>query len=345
VRHVVVVAIALGVTMALAGYFTLARKAVTGGAEYYGKFASNLNAFVNPQWGSRFLPAWPVIPGSELEGHAYLGLGVLVLLAIALVALLKPGGPRIDWKPYAPLLVVAIGLWLLALSHKVALGDRVIVELPLSGRLLDTIATLRASGRLAWVAFYGFMFAAAAIVAARFTPVAGTVVLLGALALQVADLSPRYEAMRGYFADRFIAKPAARTTLLQSPFWAEAAKHYRAIRVAPAANMARGWEWLATLAADHGMAINTGQYARLDVGKLARANDELAKSLKEGPLDKATLYVLWTRDARLDYALGPDDGIGVFDGYVVIAPDWFAMPRGNIAPEYLVRGPRRDVAP
>ena len=72
-RHVVVVGIALWIAMTIAGYFTLPRSAISGGVEYYGRFATNLNAFFNPQWGSRFLPAWPVIPGSELEGQAYLG--------------------------------------------------------------------------------------------------------------------------------------------------------------------------------------------------------------------------------------------------------------------------------
>ena len=35
--------------------------------------------------------------------------------------------------------------------------------------------------------------------------------------------------------------------------------------------------------------------------------------------------------------------VGVFDGFLVIAPQWFAAPRGAIAPDYLVRGPRRGI--
>ena len=62
-------------------------------------------------------------------------------------------------------------------------------------------------------------------------------------------------------------------------------------------------------------------------------------------LEPSTLYLLWSRDARFDWSIGPDDGIGVFDGYFVIAPAWFAEPRGSIAPDYLVRGPKRGIAP
>jgi Family of unknown function (DUF6311) len=345
VRHAVVVSIALVATMALAGYLLLPAHAVTGGAQYYGKYATNLNAFWNPGWGSRFLPGLAVMKGAELEGHAYLGLGMLVLLPIALLTLIAPGSARPNVKPYVPLIAVGLLLWMLAVSHLVAWGDRVVLEIPIRGKLLDTIATLRASGRLAWVALYGLWFAAVAIVATRFKPRVATALIVGAVALQFADISPRYVSMRDYFADRFIATPAKRASPLVSPFWPEAAKHYRTIRMAPVANMARGWEWLSLYAVDHGMAINTGQFARLSFPRVDAANGVITRTLKDGPLDPSTLYLLWSRDAKFDWTIGPDDGVGVFDGYFVVAPGWFAEARGSIAPEYLVRGPRRGIAP
>lgn len=166
VRHVTIVTIALAATMALAGYFDSPRHAMSGGAYYFGKYAANLNAFFNPGWGSRFLPNLPVIKGSELEGYGYLGLGVLVLLGVAALALVRRGGPPVNWRPYVPLAAVAVALWAISLSHLIAWGDRVVVELPLKGRWLELVATLRASGRLIWVAFYALTFAATAIACA-----------------------------------------------------------------------------------------------------------------------------------------------------------------------------------
>lgn len=345
VRHVTVVAIALGVTMALAGYFLLPGHALSGGSEYYGKYAANLNAFFNPGWGSRFLPSLPVMKGAELEGHGYLGAGVLVLLACALAGIVQRGAAPPNLRPYVPLIAVSAVLVMLALSHRVAWGDRVVLEVPIGGKLLEIVATLRASGRLLWVAMYALTFAAAAMVVARFRPDLATVLIVGCVALQLADLSPRFVAMRGYFHDRFIVAPATRASPLVSPFWAEAGKHYRTIRVAPVANMARGWEWLSLYAVDHGMAINTGQFSRPSFPRIAQANAAITATLNEGRLDPSTLYLLWSREAKFDYTLGADDGVGVFDGYVVIAPGWFAQPRGSIAPDYLVRGPRRSIAP
>ena len=344
-RHVTIVAIALVATMALAGYFVIPGSSASGGAAYFGKYAANLNAFWNPGWGSAFLPNLPVMKGSELEGHGYLGLGVLVLLAAAGLSLVAPGTPRVDVKPYLPLIAAATALWLVSLSHQIAWGDRVIVELPIRGKLLDLLATFRASGRLIWVAMYALTFAAAAIVAARFAPRAATLLIVAAVALQLVDLAPRFVAMRGYFDDRFFAAPSKRSSPLVSPFWKEAAKHYRTIRMAPAASNARGWEWLSLYAVDHGMAINTGQFARLPHARIGEANRRLTVALGRGELDPGTIYLLWSRDARFDWQIGPDDGVGVFDGYVVIAPRWFAEPRGPIAPDYLVRGPKRGIAP
>ncbi len=76
-----------------------------------------------------------------------------------------------------------------------------------------------------------------------------------------------------------------------------------------------------------------------------RAMKTVTATLKDGPLDRSTLYLLWAPYAKFDWTIGPDDGVGVFDGYFVVAPGWFAEPRGSIAPEYLVRGPRRGIAP
>jgi hypothetical protein len=196
-----------------------------------------------------------------------------------------------------------------------------------------------------WVAMYALTFAAAAIVATRYAPRMATTIIVGCVALQLVDLAPRFVAMRGYFHDRFIVAPAARASPLASAFWGEAAKHYRTIRVAPVANMARGWEWLALYAVDHGMAINTGQFARISFPRIAKANEAITRKLVAGDLDADTLYLLWSKDAKFDYALGPDDGIGVIDGYLVIAPKWFAQPRGSIAPDYLVRGPSKGLGP
>jgi hypothetical protein len=321
-RHVIVVVVALGITMALAGYFVLPGDAISGGSMYYGKFAANLNAFFNPQWGSFFLPSLPVIKGAEYEGYAYLCAGVLALCAFALIGFLKPGGASPNVRPFVPLILVTVALVLLALSHQVAWGDRVARSRRQAARLIATRA--RPGDRR-----HALTFAAAAS-SPRYAPRMATMIIVGCVALAV-DLAA-IPAMRGYFHDRFIVAPAARKSPLTSPFWTEAAKTYRTLRTAPVQNMARGWEWLALYAVDHGMAINTGQFARVASSRIGQANAAITNKLAAGDLDADTLYLLWSKEMKLDFVVGPDDGIGVIDGYSDRAAS--AEPRGPIAPDY-----------
>ncbi|HEV7413083.1 MAG TPA: DUF6311 domain-containing protein, partial [Casimicrobiaceae bacterium] len=112
-RSTLLIAVPLLGTMWLAGYFTIPTSSFSGGAVYYGRYAANLNSLWNPQWGSLFLPGLSVIPGSELEGFNYLGFGVLAMTPIALLPLLRARAFPVA-KAYLPLLIVALGLWLMA---------------------------------------------------------------------------------------------------------------------------------------------------------------------------------------------------------------------------------------
>ncbi|MGH8714194.1 MAG: DUF6311 domain-containing protein, partial [Casimicrobiaceae bacterium] len=85
-RSTLVIAASLLATMWLAGYFTIPPTAFSGGVQYYGRYAANINALWTPMWGSLFLPGLPVIAGAEYEGYNYLGFGVLALLPVAVFA-------------------------------------------------------------------------------------------------------------------------------------------------------------------------------------------------------------------------------------------------------------------
>lgn len=323
VRATLVVAGSLAATMWAAGYFTIPASSFTGGAAYYGRFAANLNALWNPQWGSRFLPGLPVLPGSEFEGYNYLGFGVLALAPIALLALVKSPPQRRAVLAFLPLAAVALLLWALALTNQVAWGDRVVVTVPLPEDFLTVLAAIRGSGRMLWVAYYALLIAVPAIIARRFPPRMATAILALGLALQVADLAPRYLALRAYFRQHFIDDAAHWTSPLRAPFWAAAADHYRAILFVPAVPIPKDFAAFALLASDHGMKINTGSFARYSVERVANADASRVQRLAEGSASRDSLYVIADPDAAVVRA-GPDDAVGVVDGYRVLAPGWFA---------------------
>lgn len=323
VRSTLIVGSALLATMWLAGYFTIPTKAFSGGAEYYGRYAANLNSLWNPLWGSRFLPALPVIAGSELEGYNYLGLGLLAMAPLAVFAFWRSGSGR-DARRCLPLAGVAVLLWAIALSNQVAWGGHVLFTVPLPRFLLDLIAMVRASGRLLWVGYYALLLAVPAIVVRNFSAPMATVILLLGLALQIADLSPRYVALQPYFRQHFIVEPALETERMPSRFWAGAARHYRTILFVPSQPVPPDFAPIGLFAADHGMRINVGSFARFDSRRVAAATTARLQALAAGQLDPAALYVL-RPDRQAPFRAGPDDAIGTVDGFLVLAPGWFAF--------------------
>jgi hypothetical protein len=89
----------------------------------------------------------------------------------------------------------------MALSNQVAWGDRVLFTVPLPDRLLELLAMVRGSGWLLWVGYYALMLAIPAIIMRNLAAPAATAVLVFGVALQAADLSPRYLALNGYFGN------------------------------------------------------------------------------------------------------------------------------------------------
>jgi len=297
--------------------------AFSGGSEYYGRYAANLNALWNPQWGSRFLPGLPLIAGSELEGYGYLGLGVLAMLPIAAFALWrKPPGRAV--RRYLPLAAVALLLWAIALSNQIGWNDRVLFSVPLPDQVLELVAMVRASGRLLWVGYYALLLAIPAIIVRNLPAPAATAVLALGVGLQISDLSPRYIALNDYFRQHFIVEPALRADPLPSHFWAVAARHYRSILFVPSLPVPPDFSAIALFAVDHGMRINVGSFARLALPRVASATAKRQQALAAGRLDPEALYVLRPPDVT-PFRAGPDDGIASVDGFLVLAPRWLAF--------------------
>jgi hypothetical protein len=225
-------------------------------------------------------------------------------------------------RRYVPLAVVALLLWAIALSNQIAWGDRVLVTIPLPNVILHLAAMVRASARLAWVGYYALVLAVPAIVVHNFPAKTATVILALGLGLQIADLSPRYTALNGYFRQHFIDEPAQRAESLTLRFWNVAAGHYRAILFVPSLPVPSNFAAIGLFAADHAMRINIGSFARFSLERIAGATFKREQALVAGRLDQEAMYVLQPPDVASFHA-GPDDAVGTVDGFRVLAPGWF----------------------
>ena len=175
-----------------------------------------------------------------------------------------------------------------------------------------------------WVGYYALVLAIPAIIVRNVAAPVATAVLVLGVALQIADLSPRFIALNGYFRQHFIVEPAQQVDPLPSRFWTVAARHYRTVLFVPSLPVPANFAAIGLFAADHGMRINVGSFARFDMRRVGVATRTREQALVAGQLDPVSLYVLRAPDDAA-YRAGPDDAIGTVDGFRVLAPGWLGF--------------------
>ena len=147
-----------GLLAALAGAWLTG--AVGGGVEVsrhgYGEISMNLNALFNPSsrggytW-SRLLPQQAQNP-SQYDGFNYLGLGVLALVASALLYSIwrtarRPADTAAWWRRNGPLFAACAFLTLFAVTNNITFGSWTL-SIPIPQALTDLCGIFRSSGRM-----------------------------------------------------------------------------------------------------------------------------------------------------------------------------------------------------
>ncbi len=183
-------AAAVGGVMAGFGYLGAA------GDGGYGMFAMNL---LSPVWpaGSGII-GWPWSPQLDATGHGgwegynWLGLGLLLALACGVV--LAPRRAFRMLREHAGLALVLLALTLLAISHRVGFGERIVLDL---GPAPGPLEQFRASGRFFWPVGYALLVGAMVLLARR-APVLCLVFGL----VQFVDAAPLRAALAGWAGQR-----------------------------------------------------------------------------------------------------------------------------------------------
>lgn len=300
----------------LAGFFAL-RAGFGGTWGGYGEMQLDLLApFDPPPWGA----LWD-LPGPDHweTGHSYAGLGALLALAVGAFAYLRRPWPwlRARWP-----LVLGLSVMLaVAISHRVSVGGRVFEAVALPERLLAYADALRASERFLWPFAYALLLAAVVATVRGFGARRAGVVLCVLVVVQAADMQPGFARLARYFP----AGPAVAPLRLADPFWAEAARRYVRVRLAPTGMQARHWEEIAVFAATAGLATDAVYLARLDPDRVAALNARVAEELWSGRFEAGSLYALGSEETLEAARQGMVEGrdlLGRFDGVWVLAPGW-----------------------
>ena len=304
----------VALAMALAGYF-VARPGQLA-AEGYGSYSANLLTFLDPmdwagflhhygrspenagEW-SRLLPALGQADPGQYEGFAYLGAGVLGLLAAGVAALAMRGGNAFSSARLGPLFGIALLLFVYALSARVSFGETVLAAPALPPLLLDVLSVFRSTGRFVWPLALLLPLWAVVVLADR-APRRMLGLLLALLAaLQCFDLSDKW----GEFHRRFAPGGIGSLPEYVEPAWESAARASRLV-VLSRPDAADDWIAPALFAARHGLSVNAAYLARSDVEAVRQAEKRAISELVGMSPRPDTAY--WVRDPRLAAAL-PDE--------------------------------------
>ncbi|WP_413437606.1 DUF6311 domain-containing protein [Sulfuriferula sp. GW1] len=123
--------------------------------------------------------------GGQYEGYNYLGLGVLLLLAVHLIAsrsIIKQA-----LKRHVFLLAALIGLLLLALSNQIFIGNWHVSVTPIFAQLGKLTDHFRTGGRLFWPIYYVLVITLVLVTLQRFNQRVAKVLLVLAVVLQLVD--------------------------------------------------------------------------------------------------------------------------------------------------------------
>ena len=207
---------------------------IEGGRGYksggYRVFSMNLLSLGDPRgWSSILLPRISSATSGQYEGYNYLGVGVLLLaLIVVVVAVLqRPKLPALNRRWVIPLLLCCLALTLLAVSTKVTLASRTVVDLDPGEKLSPYLASLRASGRLFWTPYYVILVAVLAAPFLFFKRLWANLLVGCALLLQIADTQSLRHWVHTTISEQHPSP-------LKSPIWSTLGSMHQNLIVLPA---------------------------------------------------------------------------------------------------------------
>ena len=303
------------------GYFMSVSPGETG----FGTYRMNLLAlfdssgFDSQNWSYLFsLPQ--VRAKNNYEGFSYLGLGMILILLLALpVAVKHLGQIKQLSRRFIFVLLCLLSLTVFALSNQIAIGSWSFT-VPLSPTLFSIASILRASGRMFWPVIYVISLASIYYLIKGYSKNLAISILGICLVIQVADTSNGWLPIR-----HKINHPLTQLeSPLADPFWESAAKHYKKVVRVPVWNEQAVWEKFAGYAAQYHLGTNSVFMGRVDKNKIDASNAKLQAEILSGKFDDDTLYVVEDIEVPKFLAtMNPStDVLARFDQINVFAPKW-----------------------
>lgn len=283
-----------GVTYMLGGFSSHMGYADVG----LGECSFNLNGFFNAKGYSRIFDSLPTYADGQYEGFAYLGLGVFILLLLALIYFLI-SVKRIRqinkdiWIYGIVYVLMSLGLIIFAASPVVTYNDKLLFILTDSSRVADCWSIFRSTGRIVWPVCY-LIFTGVIVCNDRLwknfmnKEYLAIISIAVCCAVQIFDISNKIIEQNEYFAHK-----RSYESVLKSEIWNVAAEHGELEHIVWVSNSYENNEILhiAKYAYDHNLTMNIFYFARP-----ISVRENTQKSLDN--LDSTCLYIFANDEAN-----------------------------------------------
>jgi hypothetical protein len=306
-----------------AGYFMNVSPGETG----FGMYRMNLLAMFDPSgfdarnWSFLYSLPW-VRNNNNYEGFVYLGLGLILVLAIVLPVIAKHGKKLTQLlRSHIFIFLCLICLLLFSLSNNIGIGPWTLT-IPLTPKLFSIASILRASARMFWPVFYVVAITSIYFLIRGYSNRIATVVLGIALSIQILDTSGAWLEIK----NKINHPGALPISSLSDPFWVDATKHYNKVVRVPVWNEQVIWEKFANYAAQYQLGTNSVFMGRVDQQKIERSNQKINEILAHGKFDPSTLYIVEDNFVpKFSKAMNPKtDLLARFNEVNVFAPGWLS---------------------
>ena len=205
----------------MAGYGVMFTNPTSMQAFGFGVFSWNPASLVVPRAGpdGNLAGVSRDATGGQYQGDAYVGLGVLLALAVAV--LWSPRRTYGQLRRHWPLCLLLLAFAVYAASNRMYLGGRLLVAYDLPPVLLEFFSYFRASGRFIWPVAYAIAILPLAGIFKWWRPAPAALLALIATWLQITEAMPAIEQRR-----RSLSQPYA-DMLVDSPVPSWVSAHRR----------------------------------------------------------------------------------------------------------------------
>ncbi|MBE6887390.1 MAG: hypothetical protein E7484_03100 [Ruminococcaceae bacterium] len=303
----------------------------------YGYFSMNLNAFFNPvskgfesenNW-SAVLSDRPLF-GGQIEGFNYLGIGIIIAIAISAVLLIiKHRKDIVDFiKNHFGIIFSALCLTVFAVGDGVYYGGLLLFRYPLSQDIIIKYLNIfRGNGRFGWMLFYLlFLFAMYGISRYIGNKKLAAAALCIICFIQLFDIGGVLLEKHNYFYNFSAENRQCAKTVAQHPFWEETVQQVDGViemQSEQGSMFGNGMIDIASLCGEYDKYINSTFAARTSVDKRKDVIEYQKSLLAQGNWNNV-LYIV--EETKLFDSLIANGSCQAFevDGQLVVIPAMYS---------------------